>query len=301
MFDSIRFETTEITGIGKEEGVCRRDPSDIIKVNDIYYVWYTKVTEGAPRYPEGYYGTIWYAVSTDEGHNWKERGQALAKDAPGAFDSFGLFTPSILAWEDKYYLYYTAVADGFINDGYCEAGKTAIGVAISDNPDGLWERCTNNPLLIPSANHADFDSFRVDDACMLAREGKIFMYHKGRQWERTPGETKMGVVIAPHPCGPFERQNGGQPIQPEGHEVQVWPEQGGVVSLVSNVGRGFYFAKDGISFDKITNDFEGSVSAPGAYRPDLTDHSWDKGVNWGITMSMRSHHPYLARWTKQEG
>ena len=33
---------SEITGICEENGVMRRDPSDDIKVGDLYYVWYSK-------------------------------------------------------------------------------------------------------------------------------------------------------------------------------------------------------------------------------------------------------------------
>ena len=67
---SIKFSYKEIEGIGYEEGVTRRDPSDIIKVNDICYVYYTKVIGQSA----GYWGDIWYATSTDDGNTWKEEG-----------------------------------------------------------------------------------------------------------------------------------------------------------------------------------------------------------------------------------
>jgi hypothetical protein len=41
-----RFRYKPITGIGYEKGVSRRDPSTIIRVGDLYYVWYTHCTEG---------------------------------------------------------------------------------------------------------------------------------------------------------------------------------------------------------------------------------------------------------------
>ena len=31
-----------LKGIGAEPGVMRRDPSDIVKVDGLYYVWYSK-------------------------------------------------------------------------------------------------------------------------------------------------------------------------------------------------------------------------------------------------------------------
>ena len=60
-------------GIGAEAGVMRRDPSDIIKVGDLYYVWYSK-----GKISSGYDATVWCATSTD-GHVWTEKGMALAK------------------------------------------------------------------------------------------------------------------------------------------------------------------------------------------------------------------------------
>ena len=44
---------SEAQGIGVEKDVMRRDPSDIIKVDSTYYVWYTKgcllYTSPSPR------------------------------------------------------------------------------------------------------------------------------------------------------------------------------------------------------------------------------------------------------------
>ena len=58
-------------GIGPQVGIMRRDPSDIIKVGDLYYVWYSK---GAQAH--GYDATVWYATSPD-GHIWKEKGELI--------------------------------------------------------------------------------------------------------------------------------------------------------------------------------------------------------------------------------
>ncbi len=41
--DSIWFEYSDITGIGYEVGLSRRDPGDIIKAGDTCYIWYTKI------------------------------------------------------------------------------------------------------------------------------------------------------------------------------------------------------------------------------------------------------------------
>ena len=38
----VEFQTSDINGLGLEEGISRRDPSGILKIEDTYYVWYTR-------------------------------------------------------------------------------------------------------------------------------------------------------------------------------------------------------------------------------------------------------------------
>ena len=105
-YESLSFSYEHITGIGEEATYNRRDNSDIIKVGDTYYVWYTRMDSPVTS---GYWGTIWYATSTDEGHNWKEQGMAVDLGAAGEFDAHSVFTPNILAYKGKYYLYLSLI------------------------------------------------------------------------------------------------------------------------------------------------------------------------------------------------
>ncbi|MDH3712075.1 MAG: hypothetical protein OER04_19465, partial [Cyclobacteriaceae bacterium] len=104
-FTSVEFNYDNIEGIGYERGVTRRDPSDVINVGALYYVYYTKVSGRSP----GYWGTIWYATSADEGYTWEEQREILDVGPEGAFDSQATFTPNILFTKGQYYLYYTGV------------------------------------------------------------------------------------------------------------------------------------------------------------------------------------------------
>ena len=312
-FTDVGFTVTEVTGIGLEEGITRRDPSDVIKVGDMYYLWYTRVDRSkSPVHlgASGYAGTIWYATSKDEGRNWIEQGQALGTGSPGNFDSFGVFTPNILAANGKYYLYYTGVRPTLGNkDGHFENNSandfTAIGLAVGDSPKGPFKRIQENPILSPTTpsdnperKPSKFDSYRVDDAALVVRDGKYWLYYKGRNIDygnQGPRHTQMGVAVAEKVEGPYVKQNISDSVQSEGHEVLVWAYGEGVVSLVTNVGRGFYYAKDGIHFVKVTSDFEGNINAPGAYRRDLTEHEFAEGIQWGISMN-HGEFPYLLRW-----
>jgi len=292
------FQYREVQGIGHEAGTCRRDPSDVIQVDGVSYVWYSKVTHEEALYPSGYRATVWYATSEDHGLTWEEQGEAVGVSSEG-FDSHATFTPNILVVQGRYYLAYTAVCKGFTNKGYSDVNRTAIGMAVAESPRGPWRKLPANPILQSSRDPERFDSFRVDDSCFLLREGKVWLYYKGRQWEKTPRETKMGVAVADRPEGLYVKQNQGRAVCDSGHEILVWPVGQGVMSLVSDTGphgRTLQYALDGLHFRVVGDIPKDFPKAPGAFRPDLTElPTPTSGIEWGISM-VHGKDPYLVRY-----
>jgi predicted GH43/DUF377 family glycosyl hydrolase len=276
------------SGILFEKGVTRRDPSDVIKVGDRYYMWYTKITKDDPGYPSGYHGTIFYATSTNQ-RNWTEQGQALDRGQEDVWDGYGVFTPNILVADGRYYLFYTGVAPGFSNypyNGYKEgpATPTAIGIAVAASPDGPWKRFDENPILTPN-EPGNWDDFRVDDACLITRDGQYWLYYKGRQEFDKKTGTPMGLARANFPTGPYKRCEKNPLIGP-GHEVLVWPHDQGVAALVAG-SCVVWYSPDGLQFEPRAK-LERSIKAPGAYRPDaFTNTDYGKGITWGITMQRK--------------
>lgn len=297
------FEYHNIKGIGYEKGVTRRDPSDIICVNDIYYVYYTKVYGKG----SGYWGTIWYAISSDGGVTWQEKGEVLGKGKNNNFDSFAVFTPNIIKADEKYYLFYTGVKatpglDTVMFENNSITDITAIGCAVSKSPDGPFKRVDTEPVLKVSVEPEKFDSYRVDDAAMLYRNNKYWLYYKGRSrihGKHGPGKTQMGVAFAKNPEGPYRKY--GQPILSKSHEVMIWPFNEGVAALAS-ISSTLEYAPDGIDFmsDKKSILIKSKrPNAPGAYRPDLTGQE-SKGLNWGISMIHNGAECYLIRYECNE-
>ena len=305
--DSVWIEYTELDGIGYEEGVSRRDPSDIIKVDDKYYVYYTKipmVTEGERTrlYNSGYYGTIWYAVSEDGGFSWIEKGEALGPGPAGEFDSHAVFTPNILSSQGRYYLFYTAVKPTPGNpEGIFENNSTndytAIGIAVSDSPEGPFARSGNKPALEVSLEPELFDSYRVDDAALIYKDGKYRLYYKGRSLshgQAGPGKTRMGVAFSNKAEGPYEKY--GQPILDRSHEVLIWNHFKGTAALAS-LSSSLEYAVNGIHFDpEKALSIVNRPSAPGLFRPHLTKTNITTIPGWGISMGQRSGHIYLRRF-----
>ena len=288
-----RITFSPAKGIGPEKGTMRRDPSDVIKVGDLYYLWYTK-----GKVTHGYDATVWYATSPD-GHTWTEKAEALARGPKGSWDEQSVFTPNILVARGKYWLFYTAVPKPFRNAGN-KVTKTAIGIAVSDSPDGPWKRLKTNPILKAGDDPNEFDSMRVDDACLIVRGGKYWVYYKGRQWNNTPGNTKMGVAIADKPEGPYVKHDR-NPIIRGGHEVLVWPYGKGVVAMLNigpkGISRTLQYADDGIKFTKM-QDLKNVPNGAAAYRPEAFTDS-DKGgmIKWGVHIGRKKGFlPFIERF-----
>lgn len=305
----VKYRFSEAKGIGQQKGVVRRDPSDVVLEDGVHYVWYTRVDQTALRPPQqrlknsGYVGTIWYAASSDKGRTWVEKGQALGLGSNGTFDSYAVFTPNVLKYQGKWYLYYTGVkpttslAD-FANNN--ETDTTAIGVAVADEVTGPFKRVSTQPVLSVAQNTQAFDSYRVDDAALLLHDFdndnqlEVGLYYKGRSrihGKSGPSQTCAGLTIADHPLGPFQRYTE-QPLFSKSHEVLIWAVDGGVATLAS-ISQQVLFASDGIQFfpvGKVTN----RPNAPGAFRPSFTI---DAGSgSWGIDMVHDVDAPYLRRF-----
>ena len=290
----VEVSYTEVSGIGLEEGVMRRDPSDVIKVGDHFYVWYSK-----GKIAPGYDATVWFATSSD-GIDWTEQGMAIGKGEPGTWEAGSVFTPNILLAENRYWLFYTGTSKKFKMPFNPDS---KIGLAVSNSPDGPWERIGIHPVLSNSDNLEDFDSHLVDDACLVVREGRYWLYYKGRQQGKSPKETKMGVAIADKPAGPYLKY-AANPVIPGNHEVFVWEQGSGVAAMIGSVGpkkitNSILYADDGLNFEKTFKVANGPVGA-GGFRP-TKNANGESGirVNWGVELQYprsKKDLPFIQRW-----
>lgn len=291
---------TEIEGLDHDpNGFIRRDNSDIIKVDGLYYVWYSKMRQFIPDLP--IVSTIWYATSPD-GYTWTEKGECISTGESGTWDDLYVFTPGILEAEGKYYLFYTAQSKNDSENGGI-GRKTAIGMTVANSPDGPWAK-VESPVLVTSEDHSKFDSHRIDDSCLIMRGGKYWLYYKGRQWGKPPTETKMGVAIAYKPEDPFVKHES-NPLVEGGHEVLVWPQGNGVGALVGmKLGEHkevpFYlmYAEDGIHFKRTGQiDNQNAPWAPGAFRLESFNYSGKgKVIEWGLHIGGKRPELFLERF-----
>ena len=308
-----KFKYSTVTGLGYEKGVVRRDPSSIIKVDGLYYTWYTRAAHATP--PVGFdkmtdqlpatpwdLADIWYATSND-GHHWNEQGPALQRGPAGAYDERGVFTPGILAHEGRYYLVYQVAR----SPNY-RSTPESIAIAWSDSPAGPWTK-SPAPILEPDpsglvdeqSDPEDFiergawDSLQVHDPSLLYRAGQFWLYYKGEGIGYHHMESKWGLAIADDPLGPYTKSPF-NPVTNSGHEVVVWPFAGGVAGLVNRCGpekNTIQFAPDGINFE-VKSLVVVPPQAAGPLRIDEARNTDPlSGFNWGLSHVI-PHSSHLA-------
>ncbi len=308
------FTYTELSGIGYEPQTSRRDPSDVIKVGDTYYVYYTKhYGEFTGKWTGPF--TVWAAKSTD-GYNWTEIGEVLGMGQEGAFDSASVFTPNIIyaKKEKKYYLYYTGFMptpgdpskigakyyNKYDKDDFASTlllDYICIGVASSDSPEGPFVRVSDEPVLRPSVNLNAFDSYRVDDAVLFYKDKKYWFYYKGRSYadgQTGNKKTHMGVAFADSPEGPYIKY--GEPLLYRSHESMVW-QDGDKVYAYATLDATIESSDDGLNFSnpiKVTD----APKAPGAFREDLTNPKklGKTKLEWGVAMVFNNAECYIVRY-----
>lgn len=307
-----------------EEGVIRRDPSAMIKEDGKYYVWYSKGV--GPT--QGFDGDIenekvfpwdrcdiWYATSED-GITWKEEGIAVARGKKGEYDDRSVFTVEIMKHEDMYYLSYQTV-----KSPYNKRVKNQIGLAWSTSPNGPWTK-SKEPILSPADNgvwegddandrfavkkKGDFDSHKVHDPCILPFNGKFYLYYKGEQMgeEITFGgrQIRHGVAIADNPKGPYVKSPY-NPISNSGHEICVWPYNGGIASLITTDGpekNTIQWAEDGINFN-IMSVIQSPPHAIGLNRAVDSEKEPTEVLKWGLThVYNSSDYQSIMRFTSRK-
>ncbi len=314
----LEFKMHDLRGdLAFDPGVIRRDPSDIITVDGTYYVYYTKSTgktfgfgTGDPEnkvFPWDK-SDIWYATSTD-GWEWIEQGLAVGRGPAGAYDDRSVFTPQVLVHDGKYILVYQTVKAPYVN-----RVKNQVGMAVADSPNGPFVK-REKPILSPADNgiwdgdednrfkvkkQGSFDSHKVHDPTLVFYHNKFYLYYKGeRMGERkTFGgrEIKWGVAISEKLEGPYIKSPY-NPITNSGHELCVWPLNGGIAALIITDGperNTIQWAPDGINFD-IKCHIKWGPPAAGLDQAADNEKGPLEALKWGLTHQYVSYDEQFIR------
>ncbi len=312
------FRESPVEGIGYEEGIHRRDPSSVILVDGLYYVWYTKSAGRHVGFGTGDlnakvfpwdYCDIWYATSKD-GYKWEEQGPAVVRGEAGAYDDRSVFTAEILAYDNNYYLVYQTVQHPYLNRSF-----ENIAIAKASNPNGPWTK-SEAPILEPTqdgvwegeevnrfavSKKGSFDSHKVHDPLLFHYNDKFYLYYKGEPMgeEVYMGgrETKWGVAIAEKIEGPYVRSEY-NPITNSGHETCLWQYKDGIAAFLRTDGvekNTLQFSEDGINFE-IKSVIKAGPEASGPFRGPVSQDDPLEGMKWGMSHDWKDGWGYIKRF-----
>lgn len=278
------FECSPADGLGPQEGVARQDPSDIIKVGGLFYVWYLRNDTS-----QNDTAAIWYATSAD-GHTWVEKDKVLARGPAGSWDAGNILNPNILVAENRYWLFYWGISTRPVRR-WSMIPENAIGLAVTDTPDGPWKKVASNPVLRPhNPLLRCFGNVQTMNPCPIIHDGKYWLYYERRQSGALSASVSLDLTIATHPEGPYP-DRGVRWRAISGSTLMVWPLvpgiAAGIKSGISDTSGTLQYSIDGRRFSRMQNLEEIPIAA-GAYRPEaFTDSGKGKMIDWGL----RAHFP----------
>jgi hypothetical protein len=286
-----RFKYSNPEGFSDDGFISRRDPSKVIRVDNLYYVYYTCRNTGNDVVPPGEDddttpSTDWdladiYVASSRDGFRWEEKGPALQRTAKGHFGCRSLSTPDILPWKGRYYLFVQVYSDLVRND------SCPVSIGVSDTPEGPFELLEKE--LIPRGKEGSWDDNSIHDPYPLLYNGKVYLYYKGHPKDHRDYDSlriAQGVAIADSPEGPFEKYQA-NPVLNSGHETMLWPYRDGIAALQTrngNEGNTVQYAPDGLNF-QLKAIVDMPPNAGGPYIPDLlADNRDGRGILWGLSI-----------------
>lgn len=296
------FKYTRLEGFdyhGGDGTVSRRDPSKVLRINDKYYVWYTKrdtptPPQGAAKCTDTIPSTdwdlceIWYATS-DDGFTWREQGVAVPRPPKPQVGWRSVATPDVLAWKGKYYLYY----QGFMEASGTKGDHCPVAMSYADSPDGPWT--AHGDVVVPNGAPGEWDQFSIHDPYPLVYKGRIYLYYKAAFGDRPEYLVANGLAMADDPHGPFEKHPL-NPLMNSGHETAYFPFKEGIVSFATtngNESNTIQYAPDGINF-QIAAVTSLMPIASGPHVPDAFDSNGNgRGITWGL-----SHFTNPGTWAK---
>ncbi|WP_111979456.1 glycoside hydrolase family 117 protein [Algibacillus agarilyticus] len=304
------FKYTQLQGFdynGGDGTVSRRDPSKIIRVNDLYYMWYTKRhTPIPPSGPEGCSDTvpstdwdladIWYATSAD-GFNWQEQNVAVSRPRKPGLGWRSVSTPDILVWQGRYYLYYQA----FMEASGLKGDHCPVTMSSANSPQGPWTPC--GKIVVENGEKGSWDQFSIHDPYLLVRNGQIHLYYKSAYGDRPEYLVGNGLAIADNPLGPFNKHPL-NPILNSGHETTYFPFKQGVAAFAirnGNENNTIQYAADGVNFS-IASVTGLMPIAAGPYVADaFNSNEYGEGITWGIShfsdkTDPNTKHSFLGRF-----
>ena len=283
--NEVQVKTSPAQGL-KDEKWNRQDPSNILRINDTYHVWYARHPQSKKwneTRTERNVMQICMATSVD-GHQWKEHGPVLPPSRPGEWHERATHAPHVVPWEGKYYLFFSAFNGPYSREK--RTGRKCLGLAVADRPGGPYKHVGDEPILAPSKDQKAFDHYLIDDPCVIRREGKFYLYYKGRN--SNTSQCWLGAAAAKDITGPYRRVQAQPVCEANWHTGCVWPHRNGVAGIIDS--KNIAYSPDGLHFER-GSKIPRKIRDAGVFCPDaFSEAKYRQGITWGLSLGGKPLH-----------
>lgn len=140
-----------------------------------YKMWYTSQIVDNGLY------MVFYATS-DDGIRWTARPSPVLQPEIGAWDSFGLYNPTVISDGSSYWLWYS----------------THPGIGYATSKDGIsWTKSNNNPIL-SRGPPGSWDRYSIGNQGVSAFDNTVLLYYSaGRSLVPTEAHSSIGLARPP--------------------------------------------------------------------------------------------------------
>ncbi len=196
-------------------------------INDNFYIWCGTAVKGDDGNYNLYYSRwprankhgdwvrgseITHAVSKSIFGPWQFKDVALPPRSANFWDSTTTHNPTVMRFDNKYYLYYTGNTgdNQVMGFNWIHRNNQRIGVAVADNPNGPWKRFDKPVIDIGSDPDAHDAKCIANPSVTKMNNGKYLMVYKaiaGRNKPPAYGPVVHLTAVADKPEGPFIKQN----------------------------------------------------------------------------------------------
>lgn len=270
--------TTVIEALRPNPQFDRHDPSNVIRHQGRYWVFYTHNVDN-------HRDVSIHVASSADGLIWTNLGTALGHGPRGAWDESGTIAPYVVPHAGKFHLFYT---------GFCDSDLSTrqLGCAVADGLRGPWQRWPGNPILLQNSEERAWDSGMLGDSNVIYRAGKWWLYFKSRRQDETARDTRIGVAVADEITGPYHKHPANPPFP--GHAFSAWVHRKGVAALCGVISPRIMWSEDGIHFREAG---EMPNTSTGFFCPqNFTDGVNPLGVQWGLERYSENGHRGLRRF-----
>ncbi len=183
-------------------------------IDQKYHLFYSRWSKKLGMAAWVTHSEIAHAVSESPFGPFKFKDISLPVRGANYWDGMVTHNPTIHFYNGKYYLYYMGnYGDGNITSpelNWTHRNNQRIGVAISNDPNGPWQRF-NQPLIDVSPDSTAQDALMVSNPSVTQmRDGRFLMVYKGVAKKKPlpfGGPVVHLTAIADRPEGPFVKQN----------------------------------------------------------------------------------------------